>query len=90
MTVLCLCHYCAAAPGCTRRLLSAICGQLCPAEGRDCAVDSCPDYAEKQNAPVEAHGSALPFAGDQPAEGHISCKPIIAHHGAGGKSNAEG
>ena len=49
MTVLCLCHYCAAAPGCTWRLMPALCGQTCPDGGRDCAVYSCPDYAEKQS-----------------------------------------
>lgn len=88
MTVLCLCHFCAAAPGCTRRLMPALCGQTCPDVGRDCAVHSCPGYAERQSAPVEAHGSALP-AGNQPAERHISDTSIIAQMRAGGKSNAD-
>ena len=90
MTVLCLCHYCAAAPACTRRLMPALCGQTCPDGGRDCAVYSCPDYAEKQSAPVEAHGSALPATSIQPGRGHISDAPIIAQSGAGGKSDADG
>lgn len=89
MTVLCLCLYCAAAPGCTRRLLPALCGQTCPDGKRNCAVFSCPDYEEKQSAPVKAHGSALPAASIQPGRSHISDVPIIAQSGAGGKSDAD-
>ncbi len=90
MTVLCLCHYCAAARKCTMRLMPAICGQTCPGGERDCAVYSCPDYAEKQSAPVKANGSALSATGIQPGRGHISDIPIIAQNRAGGKSNADG
>lgn len=93
MTVLCLCQRCATSGACTRRLMPALCARTCPEAinpgGLDCAVYSCPDYAEIQNAPAEARGSALP-AGCQPAEGHISDAPIIAQGGTGGKSHANG
>lgn len=90
MTLLCLCQWCASSESYTRRLMPALCAQTCPPGGMDCAVYSCPDYAEKQqDAPVEAHGSALP-AGIQPAERHISDSPIIAQERAGGKGHADG
>lgn len=89
MTVLCLCQGCASSGSCTRRLIPSLCSRTCPGASLDCAVHTCPDYAEKQDAPVEVHGSALP-AGIQPAECHISDALIIAQDGAGGKSHANG
>lgn len=84
MTTTCLCQWCAAAKACHRRLIPELCAQTCPPSGRDCAVDSCPDYEEKQGAPVENHGSTLPLAGSHPAENRINLVPIIAQCGAGG------
>lgn len=90
MTLLCLCQWCASSENCTRRLMPALCSQTCPPGGLNCAVYSCPDYAEKQqDAPVEAHGSALP-AGTKPAARHISDTLIVTQNGAGGKSDANG
>lgn len=86
MTTTCLCQWCATAPSCQRRLIPTLCSQTCPNVGKDCAVHSCPEYQEKQSAPVDDHGSTLPLAGSRPAGNHISRIPIIAQCGAGGNT----
>lgn len=70
--------------------LCAFCGNYDPVRcqsriGSRCPVDSCPDYCEKQTAPVADHGGGLPeeasaFAASDQVIGDIN---IIAQKGSG-------